>query len=254
MEKIPIIINNFNLLTYPKEMVRALLDWDDVGEIFIVDNNSSYRPLLEWYNLIRSHKRVNVLKCNSNFGHVAPWAMELPKQLTREFKCRYFVVTDPDLDLSGCPIDTLSRMIDAYKTLPYGSYDYQARAGDPFSGAKILYRLKIGLGIRIDDVPPDALFYTEMETRYYEQPMHGDLVRLAPVDTTFALYDSMYGVRAGIGGVRMEEPYQVRHLPYYFTGETLKQNYEYQNYLSTANYSSSTKQRFDGIGSTNIEK
>lgn len=254
MEKIPVIINNFNLLTYPKKMVRILLDWDGVGEIFIVDNNSTYRPLLDWYQLIKSHKRVNVIRCNSNFGHTAPWAMELPKQLTRQFQCRYFVITDPDLDLSGCPADTLTQMIDQYRTLPYGSYDYQARAGDPFAGAKISYRMKIGLGIRIDDVPADALFYTEMETRYHEQPMHGDLVQLAPVDTTFALYDSVYGVRAGVGGVRMVEPFEVRHLPYYFTAETLKQDDEYRNYLATANYSSSTKQRFEGAGSTNIEK
>ena len=46
---IPVIINNRNLLTWPKAMVRDLSKWEGIGDIYIVDNGSTYEPLLEWY-------------------------------------------------------------------------------------------------------------------------------------------------------------------------------------------------------------
>ena len=36
--KIPVIINNRNLLTWPKAMVRDLSKWEGIGDIYIVDN------------------------------------------------------------------------------------------------------------------------------------------------------------------------------------------------------------------------
>ena len=46
---IPVIINNRNLFTWPKAMVERIKEYDGVGEIIIVDNDSTYPPLLEWY-------------------------------------------------------------------------------------------------------------------------------------------------------------------------------------------------------------
>ena len=46
---IPIIINNRNLLTWPKAMVERISRYEGVGDIIIVDNGSTYEPLLDWY-------------------------------------------------------------------------------------------------------------------------------------------------------------------------------------------------------------
>ncbi len=52
--------------------------------------------------------------------------------------------------------------------------------GDPFNGVKFSVKDKIGLGIRTDDVPADALFFQQAELRYKNQPYFHDL-QLAPV-------------------------------------------------------------------------
>lgn len=237
-------------------MIQILSRWKNVGQIFIVDNNSDYFPLLDWYHSLRLSKNVNVIRMKYNLGHYAPWMIELPKQLINELKCRYYVVTDPDLDLAGLPKDTLDGMVDEYQKLPWGKYDYQGRNGDPFTGAKIGYRTKVGLGIRVDDVNWDSKYFTNMELRYHEQPKING-VQLAPVDTTFALYDvtdQHNGANPGIGGVRMQHPYECRHIPYYFTDELLERDEEYKNYLATCNHSSSLKKRYDGITDTIISK
>ena len=96
--KIPVIINNRNLLTYPKQMFEDLKSFNDIGDITIVDNDSTYEPLLEWYET----KPCEIIKTSNN-GHLSPWLIDLPKKLTSEF----YVVTDSDLDLSTTPKDSL---------------------------------------------------------------------------------------------------------------------------------------------------
>ena len=44
---ISVIINNRDLLTWTKAMVDKIKTLDNVGEIFILDNASTYKPLLE---------------------------------------------------------------------------------------------------------------------------------------------------------------------------------------------------------------
>jgi len=62
MHPINIIINNFNLVTWPKEMVNTILGWKKVQQIFIVDNNSNYFPTLDWYKQIELHPKIKVIK------------------------------------------------------------------------------------------------------------------------------------------------------------------------------------------------
>lgn len=40
--KIPIILNNRDLYTWPKAMVSKIVQYDNVGQIIIVDNGSTY--------------------------------------------------------------------------------------------------------------------------------------------------------------------------------------------------------------------
>lgn len=245
MHPINIIINNFNLVTWPKEMVNTILGWKKVQQIFIVDNNSDYFPTLDWYKQIELHPKIKVIKMKFNLGQYAPWSILLPKQFFTLFGHRYYVVTDADLDLSGLPKDILEIMYDEYQKTPYPAYKYQGRHDDPWRESELLPRLKVGLGIRVDDIPKEQIFFTGMELRYHEQPIIGN-IQLAPVDTTFAMYDYQYSDKPKIGGVRTIEPYLCRHLPYYFTEKSLEEDEEFKNYLNTASDASSTKRRFKG--------
>jgi len=105
---IPVIINNRNLLTWPKAMMERIQRYEGVGEIVIVDNESTYPPLLEWYatNPCRIERHGNV-------GIAAPWL----KQVVANLKAPFYVVTDPDMGLEDTPDDTLLYLKDRMMSL-----------------------------------------------------------------------------------------------------------------------------------------
>ena len=231
MAKIPVIITNFNLYTWPKAMVKKLMRMPGVGPILIVDNDSTYGPTLEWYEQLKLEaNEVAVIRTGGNFGHLVAWQAQIPQQL---FDMGYpdYIVTDPDLDLSALPDDTLLRMRELWYDLPEKTYMYEQEEGDPFNGVKFSVKDKIGLGIRTDDIPADALFFQQAELRYKNQPYFHDL-QLAPVDTTFAFYHHQRYQRVVIGGARMVAPYECRHLPYYLTADDLNADWEFGSTLT----------------------
>lgn len=212
--KIPVIINNRDLLTWPRAMVERISRYTDVGDIIIIDNESTYPPLLEWYNT----QPCTVLQ-TKNFGHRAPWDLGLIRQLNAE----YYVVTDPDLDLSGTPDDTLlylkEKLIDS-----------------------TLY--KIGLMLDWEAVKPGMLYYDYLN--WYERsrremsPVINDVATKVQVDTTFAIYPREV-TQYFVGGGSVFAPYQAVHLPWLYTRETLNTDAEYQYYLQNASTSASIK-------------
>jgi hypothetical protein len=50
-EPVTVIINNCNLLTWPRAMVAEIETFTDLAAILIVDNGSTYPPLLGWSRL-----------------------------------------------------------------------------------------------------------------------------------------------------------------------------------------------------------
>lgn len=63
--KVTVVINNRNLLTWPREMVSRIERYENLAGIILVDNDSSYPPLLEWYQTL-SHP---VIRLDGNLGH-----------------------------------------------------------------------------------------------------------------------------------------------------------------------------------------
>jgi len=246
MAKIPVIITNFNLYSWPKAMVKELKRMQDVGPILIVDNGSTYAPTLEWYEQLKQESNeIAIVHAGRNYGHLVAWQAQIPMQL---FQMGYpdYIVTDPDLDLSGLPDDTLLRMRQLWYELPEKSYVYEQEKGDPFNGVRFSVKDKVGLGIRTDDVPADAVFFQQAELRYKKQPIWNGL-QLAPVDTTFAFYHHEHYKQVLIGGARMVAPYEVRHLPYYITKEDMNADWEFRQYLDKANHASTAKKIADGL-------
>lgn len=230
MSKIPVIINNKNLLDWPSRMAEIISTFDNVGEIIFLDNGSTYKPLLYWYDTC-PYKVIY----EANLGNVAPWIIALPEELESE----YYVVTDPDLDLEGLPSDTLTVLKEKLDTHP--QYDY------------------IGLGLRNYNVPLDSPYHHMLQSwaeRYWNPNSIIDgLLTEQIVDTTFAMYKKGRYYRGK--SCATAPPYTARHIPWEITTTELRNlkqvNYEYYYYLKNATAISSYK-AFVGFDTLNFEE
>lgn len=217
--KITVWINNFNRLTSTQAMVEFL------GRVphcstSIIDNASTYPPLLEWYD----HAPCEVVRLNRNMGHLAPWLSGLA---TRGNGADFYAVTDPDLDLSNCPADLL-------EVLRLGLERYPER-------------IKAGLGLEIGDLParfPWRQGVIEHESQFWSRPLDGQFFD-ASVDTTFALYrtglDYLGNGWSYDPSLRANHPYVARHRPWYL--DFLDLDEEERHYFTQAGPASSMADR-----------
>jgi len=199
-------IITYNLLTWPKNLADRLALIPDVEPVFI-DNASTYEPLLDYYK--KCPYRVERL--TENLGHKSPWESGI---IDRD-KGEYYIVTDPDLDISQIPLDMV---------------DYLKEALESFKCIT-----KAGFSLRIDDLEADTLLRENifpLESKYREQSVGKNKYWWAFIDTTFALYSRSRGLKYGwYTAIRTKEPYMARHLPWYLTNENLTD--EYKQYLQT---------------------
>jgi hypothetical protein len=154
----------------------------------IVDNCSTYPPLLEYYDKC-PHK---VIRLKANFGNCVIWHGPGNNQaILNEYGLDgHFIVTDPDLDLTGIPKDWLHELETGLDLFPD--------------------RWKCGFSLRIDDVPAGIDHRQGME---WTRPVHNGRFYLASIDTTFCLCRTR---RHDFGGVRTGPPYMARHMPWYY--------------------------------------
>lgn len=217
--KIPIILNNRNLLTWTSKMVEICKTFDNVGDIIILDNDSTYEPLLEWYET----KPCEIIKTNNN-GHLSPWVNNLPNKLTTSF----YVVSDCDLDLNNTPKDVLLFLEE--KLMKYTQYD------------------RIGLSLenwRVSEKSPYHNFLKNWAiTNWDVNSVKDGLLCNQQFDTTFGMYNINRHYRGN--NCTSYLPYSAKHIPWEFTNEEIsnlqKNNYEYFHYLKNSNSSSSYKQ------------
>jgi hypothetical protein len=189
LPRVTVIINNRDLLEWPRRMVEQLERMPGVAEIVILDNGSSYRPLMRWYRSIPH--RVEFLE---NLGHTAPWTSGVIDTIATDL----YIVTDPDLDLSALPDDTVLHLA--------GLLERHPQLG------------KIGLSLVTEGVPPESPYHAHVNTRERagQQRTTGPegLIEM-PVDTTFAIHDRRVLREYRIGGMRTPAPYQARHEPWH---------------------------------------
>lgn len=209
-----VFIINRDLVTWPKAMVAKIKKMESVDRIFIVDNHSSYEPCLEWYD---SDSDLNVIKLGKNVGHRCIWDMNLPNQ----YQSDKYIVTDPDLDISHLPEDTCLHLKECFDERPS--------------------LLKVGVSLSVDDVPKDSMYFVSQWEKFVWKMKSDDKVIYAPVDTTFAYYDSSRVKQYCIAGARTKPPYVAKHIPWYYTEDMLKSDDEFLFYLKNASSSSTLK-------------
>jgi len=189
---IPVYITTFNRLAYVQDMVACLVGVPDVEPI-IVDNASTYSPLIEWYR----DCPVEVIRRDTNGGPRAVWATP-----AIDFRrTTYYAVTDPDLDLSGVPTDFLAVLCDGLE-----------RNRDV---------MKCGLSLEIDDLPslPMTARILAWESKFWSDRLDSQFFR-ADVATTLAVYSAARGYAHYRPALRSDRPYTARHRPWYVTSET----------------------------------
>lgn len=215
--QIPIFINARDRLG----CLRQLLDWlRDAGyaNIHILDNASTYPPLLEYYAKLEE-QGIRVCRQGKNMWHTALWQSGILEKL--DIRTPY-VYTDPDvLPVENCPKDFLAALLGLLRKYPWLE--------------------KAGLGICYEDLTYfDASAKREWEKNFYQVPVE-EGVYFAPVDTTFALYRDArhYCIEAA---VRTAGPLMCRHLPWYYDYEHLPEDEQY--YMAHANDSSTLKEEW----------
>lgn len=202
---IPIIINNRNRLITTRQLVEWLMSAGH-KRIIILDNASTYGPLLQWYKTIETKVLVKTLR--KNLGSQALW-----RQADKSLLKSPFVLTDSDIvPAEDCPKDLVAFLWRAYQ-----------QCGDKLksswsNGGPIQ---KLGPGFKIDDIPD--CYALKEKVLFWEEKHAGDdriqhvfedvPIYDAAIDTTFALY--LRAEPFGLAGVRTGAPYRVRHLPWY---------------------------------------
>jgi glycosyltransferase involved in cell wall biosynthesis len=193
-------------------MVERIKEYEGVGDIIIVDNDSTYEPLLDWY----ATNPCKIIR-EKNLGVAAPWLCQAVENL----KADYYVVTDPDLGLESTPNDTLLYLKDRLTTLNLE---------------------KLGLGLdwqRVEDTSP---YYKHLhgyeKNRWQTSKVQNDVYLDVQVDTTFALCRHPVYF---IGGSSTTFPYVARHYPWEMSKEEVLNHAEFKYYLDHATSASSYK-------------
>lgn len=174
--------------------LRALVDWlERAGhdEIWLVDNDSTYAPMLDFLDSTPHH----VVRLERNMGHRSPF---LSGTVQRHAGDRRFVITDPDvIPDPDCPLDAVTRFSELLDRHPEVD--------------------KVGFGLRLDDLPASNPLTDEIrqwEDRFWRNEVEPGVFR-ADIDTTFALYRPLARRHREDAALRTGAPYVARHTPWY---------------------------------------
>jgi hypothetical protein len=193
---VPIIINNRNRFTFLKLMVDQLQSFG-YKHIYILDNDSSYPPLLEYYKTVNAE----VIFLKKNRGYRALWLTDT----FAKFKNGYYVYSDPDILLQkDCPKDFVYQL---YKQL------------NKYTGKE-----KAGVALKIDDLPDKYLNKQDAihnESVFWTKILDKDVYD-AMVDTTLALYKPLaFGNAEECGAIRVGGKLTAQHLTWYLDSNNL---------------------------------
>ena len=210
-KSVPIIINSFNRKKYLEEQVSYLKS-RGYNNIYIIDNKSSYLPLLEFYK----SENLRVFYLSENVGYLSLWETGVFDL----FLDSYYVYTDSDVVPSeAVPDDFIEKFAGILN-------DY-------------IFLDKVGFSLELDDLSNKLSATADIKKHEMNFWMYDIDLRFyfAPIDTTFALYRP--NVKGGwwLKSGRTFRPYIAKHLPWYEDKKRLSEEdiFYYENIKKKTN-------------------
>jgi len=210
---VPVYVIAFNNPTYVEFMVTQLQKFK-IQKIIVVDNNSTYPPLLEYYNANKD--KFQLIRMDKNYGHL------VVIKCFYEFLPEFFIITDPDLQFNtNLPKNFIEQLRDI--SIKFSAY-------------------KVGFALDLSDA---HLFNKKMrffgktienwEGQFWKKKINDSDYELydATIDTTFAIYN-----KKNLKGknIRVAGNFTTKHLPWYEDEKIPADELEY--YLKTKNVGS----------------
>ena len=205
---IPFLISSRDRL----QTLETMVEWAKMipnVRVVIGDNESSYTPLLDYLSDLESHpeKGIEVVRFGSNCGPRGVFRIPLNG-------ARFFVVTDPDLDMSGVPLD----VIDVCRE--------QLLRDETL--------VKVGCALSLDGLDPSHVAVGR-EAEYWDisrrqlMSAGGRMIEAysAPIDTTFAVYHADRAADHYGPALRLAGEYACQHRPWHYTPNNLPADERY---------------------------
>lgn len=218
---IPIIIINYNQLFYLKQQVDFYIK-RGFKNIIIIDNASTYKPLLEYYNEIKSKVTLEIL--NENYGHMVFFEN---KTIYQKYSNGYYIISDADVvpnnDLPKNFVKDMIELLDKY----------------------FMKITKVGFALKIDDIPDSFILKEKVinwEKIFWKDEIEND-VFFAELDTTFSLYKPNYPEKfhhnSFYKALRLSGNFTAKHGGWYIDYKNPSE--EQQFYLKTSSESATWK-------------
>lgn len=206
-KNMPAFVIGYNQYTFIKNMVDQLKKY--TTDIIVVDNNSDYQPLLDYY---RDEFCFTLLKQKVNYGYKV-YERDCIQRLAGDL----YILTDPDLEFNpNLPDDFIQDFIDISNEFKVG-------------------RIGFALLIDSDDIRTDVTHrgysIQGWESQFWENRLISaskkDLeLYLAPIDTTFCLINRRYG-----HCIRVAGDYTCKHIPWHKDFHLMLQEGEKESYM-----------------------
>lgn len=228
--EIPIFIICWNQYTYVKSMVEQLQKLNLDTKIFIIDNKSTYEPLVKYLANINGKNGVEILYQPENYGHTV---YERPDIYERGGDM--YIVTDPDLTLNP--------------NMPKNFREIMAKISETHKANKVGVALDITNNIDVSkklDGKPGTTFATN-EAKYWTDSINDPKYKLyrAPIDSTFALINKKYRMLGSMeNSIRIGGDFTAVHRPWTINYEKDLLPGEIDFYLNNKNNKSTTLNRW----------
>jgi FkbM family methyltransferase len=202
------VIMGYNQCTYIKNMVKQLEKY--TSDIIIIDNASTYQPLLDYY---ANDFKFTLLKQKKNYGYTV-YKQDRIQKLVGDL----YILTDPDLEFNPhLPDNFIREFIDL-------SNYFQSR------------RVGFALNITADDIRTDTTYYGQSiqmwESAFWRDrlmyPLNPGLeLYSADIDTTFCLVNRRFNNKP----IRVAGNYTCFHIPWHKNFHHQLSEGEYESYL-----------------------
>ena len=210
---VPIIINSYNRKSYLEVMVNYLKS-RNYTNIYIIDNKSTYQPLLDYYE----EEKLNVFYLSENVGHLSLWQTSIFSLFVDE----YYVFTDSDVVPSNQSPNNFMEV---------------------FAGLLKTYTFldKVGFSLEIEDLPNEYVntkSIKQHESKFWVYDID-DRFYFSAIDTTFALYRPNRRGGWWLNAGRTKMPFVAKHLPWYEDPKMLTKEdiFYYQNIDKSTHWS-----------------